>query len=120
MKIVILDGFTLYDNQTMKAKFSDLGDVICFDRTSPQDVLARIYDAEIVLTNKVVLTNEVLEKCPKLVYVGVLATGYNVIDTAYAAGKNIVVTNIPAYSTNSVVQHGGRNGALHFIFFAGY
>jgi Lactate dehydrogenase and related dehydrogenases len=105
MKLVILDGFTLYENEMMKDMFSDLGDVVCYDRTKPEDVYRRICDAEMVLTNKVILTNDMLEKCPNLVYVGVMATGYNVIDTAFAARKNIVVTNIPAYSTSSVVQH---------------
>jgi glycerate dehydrogenase len=104
MKIVILDGYTLYDKDKMQETYSPLGDVTCYDRTAPNEVFERICNADAVLTNKVIISNEVMEKCPKLTYIGVLATGYNVVDTAYAALHNIVVTNVPAYSTMSVVQ----------------
>lgn len=104
MKIVILDGYTLYNSKIMEETYSPLGEVTCYDRTAPDQVLNRICDADAVLTNKVVISNETIDKCPKLAYIGVLATGYNVVDTAFAASKNIVVTNVPAYSTMSVVQ----------------
>lgn len=105
MNLVILDGFTLCDKKTMQQLFSDLAEVTAYDRTKPEEVYERICKADMVLTNKVVLSNDVLERCPKLQYVGVLATGYNVVDLTYATDHNIVVTNIPAYSTASVVQH---------------
>ena len=104
MKIVILDGYTLYDKDKMQETYSPLGDVTCYDRTAPNEVFERICNADAVLTNKVIISNEVMEKCPKLTYIGVLATGYNVVNAAYAALHNIVVTNVPAYSTMSVVQ----------------
>ena len=95
MKIVILDGYTLYNSKIMEETYSPLGEVTCYDRTAPDEVLNRICDADAVLTNKVVISNETIDKCPKLAYIGVLATGYNVVDTAFAASKNIVVTNVP-------------------------
>jgi glycerate dehydrogenase len=75
-----------------------------YERTAPKDVCKRAEGAEVVFTNKVVLDEAVLEKLPSLKYIGVLATGYNVVDVAAAARKGIVVTNIPAYSTSSVAQ----------------
>ncbi len=104
MKIVILDGYTLYPKDKMLKTYSPLGEVTCYDRTAPEEVPDRIRGAEAVLTNKVIISNEVMEHSPALRYIGVLATGYNVVDTAFAASRNIVVTNVPAYSTMSVVQ----------------
>ena len=78
----------------------ELGEVTVYERTAPKDVCKRAEGAEVVFTNKVVLDEAVLEKLPALKYIGVLATGYNVVDVAAAARKGIVVTNIPAYSTS--------------------
>jgi glycerate dehydrogenase len=81
-----------------------LGQLVVFDRTAPDQVLERSADADALLTNKVVLSAETLAKLPKLKYIGVLATGYNVVDAVAARRQGIVVTNIPAYSTDSVAQ----------------
>lgn len=79
-------------------------DFVRYDRTAAEETVARAIDAEMVLTNKVVISDEVMERLPKLKYVGVLATGYNVVDVEAATRRGIVVTNIPAYSTTSVAQ----------------
>lgn len=101
MKIVILDGYTLNPGDLSWEPLKELGEVTVYERTAPKDVYKR---AEVVFTNKVVLDEAVLEKLPSLKYIGVLATGYNVVDVEAAARKGIVVTNIPAYSTSSVAQ----------------
>lgn len=104
MKIVILDGYTLNPGDLSWEPLKELGEVTVYERTAPKDVCKRAEVAEVVFTNKVVLDEAVLEKLPSLKYIGVLATGYNVVDVAAAARKGIVVTNIPAYSTSSVAQ----------------
>ena len=104
MKIVILDGYTLNPGDLSWEPLKELGEVTVYERTAPKDVCKRAEGAEVVLTNKVVLDEAVLEKLLALKYIGVLATGYNVVDVAAAARKGIVVTNIPAYSTSSVAQ----------------
>lgn len=104
MKIVVLDGFTLNPGDLSWEGLYALGDVEVYERTSPEDVIQRAQGAAVVLTNKVLLTAEVMERLPELRYVGVLATGYNVVDLEYARSHGIVVTNIPAYSTMSVAQ----------------
>lgn len=104
MKIVVLDGYGVNPGDLSWEKLEELGELTVYERTAPEEVLTRTEDAEIVLTNKVVLSAEVLEKLPKLKYIGVLATGYNVVDTEAARAQGVVVTNIPAYSTDSVVQ----------------
>lgn len=104
MKIVILDGYTLNPGDLSWEPLKELGEVIVYERTAPKDVSKRAEGAEVVFTNKVVLDEAVLEKLPSLKYIGVLATGYNVVDVEAAARKGIVVTNIPAYSTSSVAQ----------------
>ena len=81
-----------------------LGDVAVYERTKPAEIIVRAADADIVLTNKVVLSKEIIAQLPKLRYVGVLATGYNVVDVKAAHERDIVVTNVPAYSTESVAQ----------------
>ena len=81
-----------------------LGDVTVYDRTAPEETIERSAGAEIILTNKTIIDREIIEKLPDLRYIGVLATGFNVVDTAAAREKGIVVTNIPAYSTDSVAQ----------------
>lgn len=104
-KIVILDGFTTNPGDLSWEKIEALGDCRIYARTSPEETVTRIGDAEAVLTNKVLITREVLDACPKLRYVGVLATGYNVVDLAAASEKGVVVTNVPAYSTMSAAQN---------------
>lgn len=104
MNITILDGYTLNPGDLTWDELNTLGNVTIYDRTAPHEVISRCKEADIVLTNKVVIDKNTIDSLPQLQYIGVLATGYNVVDIAYAKEKNIVVTNIPAYSTPSVVQ----------------
>jgi glycerate dehydrogenase len=103
-KIVILDGFTLNPGDLDWKGFEALGDVTVYDRTGDDQILERIGDASVVITNKTPMTRKTLFSAPKLSYVGVLATGYNVVDTAAAKERGIVVTNIPTYGTDAVAQ----------------
>lgn len=104
-KIVILDGYTLFNTDLSFDALKDYGEVEFYERT-PADLTAeRIRDAEIVLTNKTVIDKKVIDACPSLKFVSVLATGYNVVDCDYARKKGITVSNVPSYSTPSVVQH---------------
>lgn len=104
MNIVVLDGYAANPGDLSWAPMEKLGALRVYDRTAPQDVAERIGDAEIVFTNKVVLNRDLLAGAKKLKYVGVLATGYNVVDVAAARELGVTVTNIPAYSTDSVAQ----------------
>ncbi len=104
MKIVILDGYTLNPGDLSWSGFETLGKVIIYDRTSKDEILERSKDAEILITNKTVLDKSIIESLQKLKYIGVLATGFNVVDVEAATRKGIVVTNVPAYSTKSVAQ----------------
>ncbi|MEN6407630.1 MAG: D-2-hydroxyacid dehydrogenase [Thermoguttaceae bacterium] len=104
MNIVVLDGYTLNPGDLSWDALRLLGPCTIYDRTSDSETVAQAAGAEIVLTNKTVLSREVIERLPKLRYVGVLATGYNVVDLAAARERNIVVTNVPNYATASVVQ----------------
>ena len=104
MKIVILDGYTANPGDLSWDELKELGDLTVYDRTRPEETIARCKGADIVLTNKVVMSREVMEALPALRYIGVLATGYNVVDTEMAKERGIVVTNVPAYSTESVAQ----------------
>ncbi|MCR5696583.1 MAG: D-2-hydroxyacid dehydrogenase [Marinilabiliaceae bacterium] len=104
MKIVVLDGYTLNPGDLSWENLKTLGEVDVFDRTAPELVLERLNEAEIALTNKTIITAEHISALPKLRYIGVLATGYNVVDLQAAKKAGIVVTNIPAYSTASVAQ----------------
>src|SRR6478736_8577055 len=104
MKIVILDGYTLNPGDLSWDEMKKLGDVVLYDRTSQDLVVERLRDANIVFTNKTPLSKEALNQLPLLKYIGVLATGYNVVDTEAAKQRGIIVTNIPAYGTTSVVQ----------------
>lgn len=104
MKIVVLDGYAMNPGDLSWNGMEKLGQLTVFDRTPKELVVERIGDAEIVLTNKVVLSREVLDKTPSLKYIGVMATGYNVVDTAAARELGITVTNVPSYSTDSVAQ----------------
>jgi glycerate dehydrogenase len=104
MKIVILDGYTLNPGDLSWTEFETIGDFTSYDRTSPDKIIERSENAEIVLTNKTMISKETIEKLTKLKYIGVLATGYNVVDIKTAKEKNIIVTNIPSYGTSSVAQ----------------
>lgn len=105
MKIVILDGYTLNPGDLDWSSIAALGEVKIYDRTPLEEVPDRIADAEIVLTNKARLTRDVIINAPSLRYIGVMATGYNVVDVAAARERNIIVANVPAYSTASAAQH---------------
>lgn len=105
MKIVVLDGYTLCPGDLRMDALCELGEVSFYDRTPPEEIAARIGDAPVVLTNKARITREVMDACPQLAYIGVLATGYNVVDIAAARARGILVTNVPAYSTQAVAQH---------------
>ncbi len=107
MKIVILDTYSLNPGDLSWAGIERIGEVTMYDRSqieSTEEILNRIGDAEIVLTNKTPINREILEKSPNIRYIGVLATGFNVVDTEAAKEHNIPVTNIPIYGTRSVAQ----------------
>ena len=104
MKIVVLDGYGVNPGDLSWETLEALGDVEVYPRTAPEDVIDRCFNAEIILTNKVVINKQILVSLPRLKYIGVLATGYNVVDVDTASDLDIIVTNIPAYSTDSVVQ----------------
>ena len=104
MQIVILDGYTANGGDLSWKALEDIGELTVYDRTRPEEVLLRAKDAEIVLTNKVCLRKQEMEQLPRLKYIGVLATGYNVVDLEAAREHGIIVTNVPAYSTESVAQ----------------
>ncbi len=104
MKIVVLDGFGLNPGDLSWEAMGQLAEMTVYERTSPEELMERAADAEMLLTNKVALKEKEIMALPKLKYIGVLATGYNIIDTECAKKQGIVVTNIPAYSTDSVAQ----------------
>lgn len=104
MKIVILDGYTANPGDLSWKALEEMGALTVYERTKPEETIDRAKDAEIVLTNKVLLKRQEIEQLPKLRYIGVLATGYNVVDLEAACEHGITVTNVPAYSTLSVAQ----------------
>lgn len=104
-KIIVLDGYTLNPGDLDWGGFNKLGDFKCYNRTPPDQIIERIGDADIVITNKTPITRETLESCRGIKYIGVLATGYNVVDTSAAKEKGIPVTNVPTYGTSSVSQY---------------
>lgn len=104
MKICILDGYSLNPGDLDWSPVERLGDVTLFDRTPADKIVERAADADIVLTNKVPFSADTLQQLPRLRFICVLATGYNIIDTEAAARQGVVVANIPAYSTMSVAQ----------------
>lgn len=104
MKIVILDAKALNPGDLSWEKFESLGELTVYQKTAPEETVERARDAEIIITNKVMLGKNELEQLPKCRYIGVLATGYNVVDIQEAAKRKIAVTNVPAYSTDSVAQ----------------
>lgn len=104
MKIVVLDGYTLNPGDISWEGFKELGDFVCYDRTQPEAILERAAGADVLITNKTPITAEIIAALPDLRYVGVLATGYNVVDVVSAKNRGIVVTNIPTYGTTAVAQ----------------
>lgn len=104
MKIVILDGYSVNPGDLSWEELEACGELTVYDRTNTEDILKRTKNADAILTNKVVISSEIIDKLPNLKYIGVLATGYNVVDIEAAKKRGITVTNVPAYSTNSVVQ----------------
>ena len=104
MKIVVLDGFTANPGDLSWAAFARLGELEVHDRTPETQVLERAREAEVLITNKTKLTRDILSRLPRLRYIGVIATGYNVVDVAAARERGIVVCNVPEYATLNVVQ----------------
>ena len=125
MKIVILDGYTENPGDLSWQGFEALGELTVYDRTPGELIVERAKDAEIVYTNKTPLTAETLERLQKLQFIGVLATGYNVVDTKAATARGVKVANIPTYGTSAVAQYtfallleichhvGAHSGAVH-------
>ena len=104
MKIVVLDGYTLNPGDISWVGLEALGEVTVYDRTKPEEVVERIGDAEVVYTNKTPITRDTLDQCGNIRFIGVLATGYNIIDIEAAKEKGIPVSNIPTYGTAAVSQ----------------
>ena len=104
MKIVVLDGYALNPGDLSWDALRALGELQVFDRTEDDQTIARAHDAEIVLTNKTRLSAEILKQLIKTRYIGILATGYDVVDLQAARERKIPVTNIPTYGTDSVAQ----------------
>ena len=104
MKIVVLDGYALNPGDLSWNQIKEMGELDVFDRTPADKVFDRAKDAEIILTNKTPVSAEVINKILSLKYIGVLATGYNIVDVEAAKKKGVLVTNVPGYGTNSVVQ----------------
>ena len=107
MKITILDGFTVNPGDLDWSPLGEFGELSIYDRTAvndEQEIIKRIGDSEIVLTNKTPISKKVLDACPTIKFIGVLATGYNVVDYKYARLKDVLVANVPAYGTAAVGQ----------------
>ncbi len=105
MKIVILDGYTENPGDLSWKDFEDLGELTVYDRTKEEDIAKRIGDADVVYTNKTPISRATLDVCPNVKFIGVLATGYNVVDVDAAKERNIPVANIPTYGTDAVSQY---------------
>ncbi|NLT47054.1 MAG: D-2-hydroxyacid dehydrogenase [Clostridiales bacterium] len=105
MRIVVLDGYTENPGDLSWEGFERLGDFTVYDRTPPEKIISRIGDAEIIITNKTPLGPEVFSACPQIKYIGVIATGFNVVDIEAAKSSGIIVTNIPDYGTAAVAQY---------------
>ena len=104
MKIVILEGHAVNPGDLSWEVLNEFGEITVYDRTAPEEAAARIGDAEIVLINKTPVTTELLDACPSVRLICVLATGYNVVDCCAAKERGVVVCNVPAYGTNAVAQ----------------
>lgn len=105
MKIVILDGYVANSGDLSWDELAQLGEVTVYERTPRELIVERAKDADAIFTNKVVIDKEILEQLPKLRFIGVMATGYNNVDVVAARRHGVIVSNVPAYSTNSVVQN---------------
>ena len=103
-KIVILDGYVANSGDLSWDALKEFGELTVYDRSAPDEVLERAKEASVIYTNKVVITDEIMEALPKLKFIGVLATGYNNVDVEAARRRGIAVCNVPAYSTESVAQ----------------
>src|SRR5258708_16657723 len=104
MKIVVLDGYTLNPGDLSWDRLKQLGDVMIYDRTPKDKVLERSGDAEVLFTNKTPLPGEFIRQLPSLKFIGVLATGFNIVDIEAAKQKEVIVANVPGYGTASVAQ----------------
>ena len=104
MNIVILDAYTTNPGDLSWERFSEFGEVTAYDYTPPELIIERCKDAEIIIDNKVILTKEIIDNLPKLKYIGMLSTGFNVIDIDAAKKNGVVVCNVPTYSTAAVAQ----------------
>jgi glycerate dehydrogenase len=105
MKIVILDGYTVNPGDLSWEGFECLGEVVVYDRTDFHQITTRIGHAEVVIVNKVPITEKIMNICSNIKYIGVLATGYDIVDVPAAKRRGIIVTNVPAYGTAAVAQH---------------
>ncbi|MBQ9960364.1 MAG: D-2-hydroxyacid dehydrogenase [Firmicutes bacterium] len=105
MKLVILDGFAINPGDLSWDDLAKIGDVTVYDQTLPHQIAERIGDAEAIFTNKCIINEEILEQCPQLKFIGVLATGYDVINLDDCRKRGVAVCNVPAYSSESVAQH---------------
>ena len=106
MNIVILDGYTINPGDLSWDKVKGAEDTLTvYDNTAPNQIISRIGSCDAVMTSKCVITREIMAECPNLRYIGLMATGYNNVDVKAAADAGITVTNVPAYSTDSVAQH---------------
>lgn len=105
MKIVVLDGKGLAADDLNYDAFREFGEVTVYENTDREDVISRIGNSDVVITNKVLLTKEIMDACPSVRLVLIMATGYNIIDLEAATSRGITVCNIPAYSTNAVAQY---------------
>ena len=105
MNITVLDGYAANPGDVSWDALKKLGNLTVYERTPVELVAQRIADSDIILLNKIRITRDLLAQCPRLKYIGVLATGYNVVDTAACRERGITVTNVPAYSTDAVAQH---------------
>jgi len=103
-RLVVLDGFTLNPGDLSWERLLSLGNCSIYERTVPTEVVAEASEAELILTNKTVLSREIIAALPNLKYIGVMATGYNVVDLEAAREQGVTVTNVPVYGTASVAQ----------------
>lgn len=104
MKIVNLDAYTTNPGDLSWDSFKQYGEVVIYDRTQPEQIVERAKDADVLFVNKCIITDEIMSKLPNLKYIGLQSTGYNVVDCEAAKKRGVVVSNIPAYSTNAVAQ----------------
>lgn len=105
MNITIIDGYTVNPNDLSWESINQLGNLSCYDRTSPDKLLERCENANVIITKNVFISAELMDKCPHLQMITITATGFNCVDTEAAKQRNIIVCNVPDYSTNAVAQH---------------